>query len=56
MVRAHIFACVAAGRDNPGVHRDHLCRNTLCVNAEHLEDVTPTENSKRRWLAAREAA
>lgn len=26
---------------------DHLCRNKLCVNVEHLEVVTRSENSKR---------
>lgn len=27
-----------------GLHLDHLCRNTLCVNPEHLEPVTVREN------------
>lgn len=26
---------------------DHLCRNTLCVNPDHLEAVTQTENVRR---------
>ena len=26
------------------LHIDHLCRNTLCVNPDHLEPVTPGEN------------
>jgi hypothetical protein len=26
---------------------DHLCRNTLCVNPEHLEAVTQLENLQR---------
>lgn len=27
---------------------DHLCHVTLCVNVEHLEEVTRTENNRRR--------
>lgn len=30
-----------------GRHIDHLCRNTLCVNPEHLEPVTQQENTLR---------
>src|SRR5438105_11185649 len=26
---------------------DHLCKNTLCVNPDHLEPVTPKENNRR---------
>lgn len=29
---------------------DHLCKNTLCVNPEHLEAVSFGENSTRRNL------
>lgn len=53
-----------------GLTIDHLCRNKLCVNPEHLEPVPLRENVRRahaaRWaekmrlarvrLAAREAA
>lgn len=27
---------------------DHTCRNPTCVNPDHLEQVTPSENCKRR--------
>lgn len=30
-----------------GMHLDHLCRNTLCVNPDHLEAVTPRVNLLR---------
>lgn len=30
-----------------GMHLDHLCRNTLCVNPDHLEPVTPAVNVLR---------
>jgi hypothetical protein len=29
---------------------DHLCRNTRCVNPDHLEKVSLTENVKRKAL------
>lgn len=34
-----------------GLHIDHLCRNRLCVNPEHLEPVTPRVNNLRRRLS-----
>jgi len=30
---------------------DHLCRNIRCVNPDHLEPVTKSENLKRAWVA-----
>lgn len=32
---------------------DHLCRNRLCINPDHLEMVTHRKNQKRRAEAAR---
>jgi hypothetical protein len=34
----------------PGLEVDHVCNNTMCVNPEHLEQVTHRENL-RRWAA-----
>ncbi len=33
-----------------GLELDHLCRNTICVNPNHLEPVTHRENSSRAML------
>lgn len=42
------------GRDK---HVDHVCRNALCVNPDHLELVTADENMRRsriaRWGSSR---
>lgn len=35
---------------------DHLCRNTLCVNPEHLEPVTPRVNKLRALSAIQNTA
>ena len=35
-----------------GLHIDHLCRNTCCVNPDHLEAVTPGDNVRRGVGAA----
>lgn len=31
-----------------GMELDHLCRNTRCVNPDHLDVVTPKENKRRK--------
>lgn len=38
---------LANGTIPDGLDLDHLCRNTLCVNPEHLEPVTRRENVLR---------
>ncbi len=38
---------LAKGKIPKGLHLDHLCRVTLCVNPDHLEAVTPRENLNR---------
>lgn len=38
---------LAKGSIPAGMTLDHLCRNTLCVNPDHLEPVTMTENVLR---------
>ena len=35
------------GRVPDGLQIDHLCKNPKCVNPEHLEAVTPSENTRR---------
>lgn len=34
-----------------GLQLDHLCRTRHCVNPDHLEPVTPSENIRRSFAA-----
>lgn len=46
---AHRWAWIAANGQVPaGLHIDHLCNVTLCINPAHLEAVTHAENQRRR--------
>ena len=42
-----ISYALAKGQPSITNHLDHLCRNTSCVNPDHLEDVTPAVNVLR---------
>lgn len=49
---AHRASYVAViGKIAAGLTLDHICRNKLCVNTDHLEIVTRAENSRRRHAA-----
>jgi hypothetical protein len=41
----------AVGPIPEGMVIDHLCNNPPCCNPEHLEAVTPTENTRRSWIS-----
>lgn len=47
-IGAHVFSYnFYKGIIPDGLHLDHLCRNRKCVNPNHLEPVTSTENILR---------
>ncbi len=53
--RAHRWAFERFCRPlEDGESIDHLCRNTSCVNPDHLEAVTPMENNRRAALGGAE--
>lgn len=50
IVRTHRFAWeMLVGPIPEGLHIDHLCRNRICCNPDHLEPVTPGENARRGY-------
>src|SRR5690554_3794044 len=49
---AHRAFWVFMGNPDPGKNDlDHLCRNRKCVNPDHLEIVTRSENLRRGFIA-----
>lgn len=53
-VLAHRYAYeLLVGPIPDGLQIDHVCRNKGCVNPEHLEPVTPSENMRRGYEARR---
>ncbi len=47
--RAHRFSyTITKGEIPKGMTLDHLCMNPSCVNPDHLEPVTQTENNRRK--------
>lgn len=56
-VSAHRYSySKMSGPVPPGMQLDHLCRNRHCVNPNHLEPVSPRENTLRGISPAAENA
>lgn len=54
---AHRYSyLVTIGPVEDGLKLDHLCRNRLCVNPQHMEPVTHSENVRRGYEARRRGA
>ena len=49
MKRVHRLSYLLIGKNQltPGLVLDHLCRNRLCINPDHLEEVSNKENLHR---------
>lgn len=47
LVRTHRIAVACSGRILGDKQVDHRCRNTLCINPDHLDVVTNEENKRR---------
>lgn len=48
-VPAHVYVYERVRGPIPeGLEPDHLCRNTMCVNPDHMEPVTHAVNTQRR--------
>lgn len=45
-----VYESVKKEKIPEGMYIDHLCRNKDCVNPEHLEPVSPAENTRRGLL------
>lgn len=49
---AHRAFWVFSGKPDPkGFDLDHLCRNRACINPDHLEMVSRSENLRRGFIA-----
>lgn len=49
---AHRAFWIFSGREDPGaLDLDHLCRNRRCINPDHLEMVTRSENLRRGFIS-----